>query len=319
MSQLIDESVAKLAAISDLNDVCPNCKSDRYLNPNMVLVVSDCFHKMCEACVDRLYGISSGPCPVYLSVEKEVRIRKRLAQYYNKNENDFETTREYDDYLEELEDIIYNLFNNIDIEETEKKIKEYREANAEQIKYNHKLKADQDKQFKKEQADERERKLKDKDAYLKKINKEEEQKLLDKEELINDLTISAESADKIVKRFEELASKKQKIGYDTVVTNKDKKEQVTSYREFLKLQQGNKQKKGLFNPIVKYHLLDKDQPKFKKRYREIRWKPNPEFIIRAKAGGYKLRTLQKKSVKSLYLGTAEPVDLEDKDSDDGSA
>lgn len=43
---------------------------------------------------------------------------------------------EYNDYLEEIEDIIYNLVNNIDIEETKKKISEYKQKNQHQIALN---------------------------------------------------------------------------------------------------------------------------------------------------------------------------------------
>ena len=66
-------------------------------------------------------------------VEKEVDIRKRILRDFNKKEEDFATKREYDDYLEEVEDIIYNLSNNIDVIETNKKIEQYKKENKEQI------------------------------------------------------------------------------------------------------------------------------------------------------------------------------------------
>jgi CDK-activating kinase assembly factor MAT1 len=28
------------------DEVCPLCQNNRYLNPNMVLLLSECFHKM---------------------------------------------------------------------------------------------------------------------------------------------------------------------------------------------------------------------------------------------------------------------------------
>lgn len=30
-----------------MDDQCPVCKSDRYLNPKLRLLVSSCYHKMC--------------------------------------------------------------------------------------------------------------------------------------------------------------------------------------------------------------------------------------------------------------------------------
>lgn len=67
------------------------------------------------------------------AVEKEVDIRKRVLRDFNKKEEDFATLREYNDYLEEIEVIIYNLVNNIDIVNTNKKIEEYKKANKEYI------------------------------------------------------------------------------------------------------------------------------------------------------------------------------------------
>jgi len=66
-------------------------------------------------------------------VEKEVNIRKRILRDFNKKEEDFPTLREYNDYLEEIETIIYNLANNIDVIEMNKKIEQYKKDNREQI------------------------------------------------------------------------------------------------------------------------------------------------------------------------------------------
>jgi CDK-activating kinase assembly factor MAT1 len=89
------------------NEPCPICRMDRYLNPQMTLLVSPCFHKMyafidtsilliirCESCINRIFAAGSAPCPqcgtllrksnfakpVFdnMYVEKECRIRKRI-------------------------------------------------------------------------------------------------------------------------------------------------------------------------------------------------------------------------------------------------
>ena len=67
------------------------------------------------------------------NVEKEVDIRKRVLRDFNKKEEDFGSLAEYNDYLEEVETIIYNLANNIDIVNTNKKIEQYKRDNREQI------------------------------------------------------------------------------------------------------------------------------------------------------------------------------------------
>lgn len=96
-----------------MDDQCPVCKSDRYLNPKLRLLVSSCYHKMyvqscrvqpfnnhlfrrCESCIDRLFTLGPAPCPICtkvlrklaftpqtfedLGVEKEVAIRRRIAK-----------------------------------------------------------------------------------------------------------------------------------------------------------------------------------------------------------------------------------------------
>jgi hypothetical protein len=66
-------------------------------------------------------------------VKKEIHIRKTILKDFNKTREDFKTFKEYNDYLEQVEDIIFNLVNGIDVEETKKKIKEYKKENEEQI------------------------------------------------------------------------------------------------------------------------------------------------------------------------------------------
>lgn len=92
------------------------------MNPNLKLLVSPCFHKFCESCVNRLYLSGPAPCPVCkatlkksnfvlqtfedLVVEKEMQIRKRVTRSYNKRPQDFGgDLRAYNDYLEDLESI----------------------------------------------------------------------------------------------------------------------------------------------------------------------------------------------------------------------
>lgn len=69
-------------------------------------------------------------------IEKETQIRKKILQTFNKKEDDFDTLREYNDYLEMVEEIIFNLANEIDVEETKRQIEEYKKANKESIERN---------------------------------------------------------------------------------------------------------------------------------------------------------------------------------------
>ncbi|XP_004923452.1 CDK-activating kinase assembly factor MAT1 [Bombyx mori] len=134
------------------DQACPRCKTTKYRNPSLKLMVNVCGHVLCENCVDLLFLKGSGSCPdcnivlrrgnfrVQLfedpMVEKEVDIRKRVLRDYNKKEEDFNSLREYNDYLEEIETIVYNLTNNIDIVETNKRIEQYKKENKELIMKN---------------------------------------------------------------------------------------------------------------------------------------------------------------------------------------
>lgn len=84
-------------------------------------------------------------------VEKELDIRRRILRDYNKKvrtatkpevlsyvflmqEEDFDSLETYNTYLEEIEEIIFNLTHNIEILETNKRIEAYKKEHREQIR-----------------------------------------------------------------------------------------------------------------------------------------------------------------------------------------
>ncbi|KAI9620491.1 hypothetical protein H4Q26_013703 [Puccinia striiformis f. sp. tritici PST-130] len=129
-SNLQRDQAGRIVEFFCQSDVCPVCKSDRYLNPDLRLLVSKCYHKMCESCIERIFSLGPEPCPICgqilrkasfapqtfenLAVEKEVVIRKRISKYFNKRPEDFATLDAYNNYLEEVEDITFNLINGVD-------------------------------------------------------------------------------------------------------------------------------------------------------------------------------------------------------------
>ncbi|KAM9842081.1 CDK-activating kinase assembly factor MAT1 isoform 2-T2 [Aulostomus maculatus] len=131
---------------------CPRCKTTKYRNPSLKLMVNVCGHTLCENCVEMLFVRGSGNCVqcdrllrknnfrVQLfedpTVDKEVDIRKRVLKIYNKRDFDFPSLREYNDYLEEVEDIVYNLTNNIDVENTKQRMELYQRENRDLIQRN---------------------------------------------------------------------------------------------------------------------------------------------------------------------------------------
>lgn len=69
-------------------------------------------------------------------VERDVAYRRKLKSIFNKTIADFPTPEEFYQYEEYVEELIYNLTQGIDVEETQRKIEEYRVANSRNIAMN---------------------------------------------------------------------------------------------------------------------------------------------------------------------------------------
>ncbi|KAI0336377.1 CDK-activating kinase assembly factor [Cubamyces sp. BRFM 1775] len=197
-----------------MDDECPVCKSDRYLNPKLRLLVSACYHKMCESCIDRLFTLGPAPCPICgkilrklaftpqtfedLGVEKEVAVRRRIAKEFNKRREDFPDLRSYNDYLEMVEDITFNLINDIDVPETEERIAKYRRENAALIEMNAKREEEYARYLQEQEEMERqERELRAQE--LRRLEEEERQEReKGKQAIIDELETSDKDAARLV-------------------------------------------------------------------------------------------------------------------------
>ncbi|PKI86020.1 Tfb3p [Malassezia vespertilionis] len=112
-------------------------------------MVSPCYHKMCESCIDRLFSLGPAACPECgqivrkqqfsaqtfqdLRVEEEVDVRKRVSKLFNRKPNEFPSLKAYNDYLEEFEEITFNLVNKVDVEHTQARLAQYEALNKAQI------------------------------------------------------------------------------------------------------------------------------------------------------------------------------------------
>lgn len=199
-------------------DKCPICHNDKYLNPNLRLLVSPCYHKMCEPCIVRLFLAGPAPCPKCkqtlrksdfvtqtfedLRVEKEIRIRKRVGKYFNKRLEDFDNDlRRYNDYLEEVEVIMFNLINDVDVQATNERIDQFRQENKDLIAMNMSKQLNEDKLISHRLKREREEKLMRRDAYLAQAVMEARAKEAERETVINELANSDKSAHDIIESF----------------------------------------------------------------------------------------------------------------------
>jgi len=198
----------------DGDQCCPMCKTTKYRNPSMKLMVNVCGHALCESCVELLFAKGSGSCqecriPLRradfrlqlfedASIDKAVDIRRRILRDFNKVREDFDDLRSYNDYLEMVEDIIFNLCNNIEVTETEKKVKDYKEKHQDQIAKNrHKV---SDELLELEDIMSEEKKVAEKArAAMEAAEKAEKlQMAKNKEKLIDDLMFSDGDAGAIV-------------------------------------------------------------------------------------------------------------------------
>ena len=164
------------------------------------------------------------------SVDKEVDIRRRILKDFNKQEEDFESLREYNDYLEMVEDIIFNLTHNIESLETNKKIQQYKEENRSQIiKNRSKMSKDalelmdilsmEEKQQNRVRVEMRMREEAEKAIKLK-----------NKEKLIDDLMFSEEDATKILAEHRETVAREEraKAMFSTGLDQESKSSTVTA-------------------------------------------------------------------------------------------
>lgn len=135
-------------------DRCSACQVDYYHNPDVRMLFSKvCSHPVCEPCVMRLFQhVRTYPCPLCSQsvraedfseqsnesrvVESATKIRRQICDVYCKTEEDFSSADEFNDYLEQREDLIYRLLNpssQEDVRDVWRHIDEYKERNAFQI------------------------------------------------------------------------------------------------------------------------------------------------------------------------------------------
>ncbi|KAJ9315372.1 hypothetical protein DTO271D3_4249 [Paecilomyces variotii] len=187
----------------DEDEVCPVCKSSRYLNPDMRFLINpECYHKMCESCVDRIFSSGPAPCPVAgchktlrknrfrkqtfedIGVEREVDIRKRVMQILNRREEEFATKRAWDDFLEQREEIIANLVTGIDVAKTEADLQKYAAENAHSIKANRALESQESTSFMEQQSFDQEQARLRRQAAIQEYQNERREMLAGREDML---------------------------------------------------------------------------------------------------------------------------------------
>ncbi|KAI9272582.1 CDK-activating kinase assembly factor MAT1-domain-containing protein [Sporodiniella umbellata] len=129
-----------------------------------------------------------------LAVEKEVRIRKRVAKVFNKRSEDFPSSRAYNDFLEMVEDMTFNLMNEVDVAETEARIAAYEMENKDSIAANQ-AKNMTEQRFRTYQSElEQQEKEHKREEYMNQLEEERKTKEQEKADLIAELASTNKSA-----------------------------------------------------------------------------------------------------------------------------
>ncbi|KAK7534799.1 CDK-activating kinase assembly factor MAT1-domain-containing protein [Phyllosticta citribraziliensis] len=197
-------------------DICPVCKSSRYLNPNMRFLINpECYHQMCESCVDRIYSHGPAPCRVAgcsktlrknrfrkktfedVEIEREVDIRRRVAAVFNRREDEFESVQDYNNYLNDVEDVTYDLIYRINVEAAEAKLRQYAESNAGSIKENASLAEEEASAWEAAQAEEKEQTRLRREAAVREDEALARERLEGRRDVLNQLASGQGDANKI--------------------------------------------------------------------------------------------------------------------------
>jgi CDK-activating kinase assembly factor MAT1 len=195
-----------------VDDVCSLCHKEQLLHPTMKLLRSICGHRVCDSCVATQFAKQLVLlCPVCKSqlrraqftdenansdaLNKEVQLRRRVEREWNKREADFPSLAAFNDYLEEREDIVYNLVNGIDVEATQQKITAYREANRESITRNNAIRASEDELLKEKVRIEEEQWILRRQQFLRQDQRERLVKLRAEAEFLDGLSAGTDVAE----------------------------------------------------------------------------------------------------------------------------
>eukprot|EP01114_Cavostelium_apophysatum_P014188 TRINITY_DN3615_c0_g1_i1.p1 TRINITY_DN3615_c0_g1~~TRINITY_DN3615_c0_g1_i1.p1 ORF type:complete len:270 (+),score=75.75 TRINITY_DN3615_c0_g1_i1:159-968(+) len=147
-------------------NVCNICKTDPPA-PYTKFLQSSCGHTFCDTCIKNHFAkIGTLICQVCKTslaktsfaapleddedTEKEFKIRKDILRNFNKRREDFHSLREYNDYLEHVEEIIANLVKGVDVEKHKAAVKKNKKENAAIIERNKGRKKAEEKEIKRQ-------------------------------------------------------------------------------------------------------------------------------------------------------------------------
>ncbi|KAF7974557.1 hypothetical protein HWV62_11914 [Athelia sp. TMB] len=250
-----------------------------------------------------------------LGVEKEVAIRRRIAKEFNKRREDFPDLRQYNDYLEEVEDIAFNLINEIDIPETEKRIQAYRAENAALIELN----IHREEQYAQALKEQEESERRDREQRAAEARREEEEEREERErghrDIIDNLETSDKDAAKVIARSRAAALKRTSARTTSATTI-----QSSSYAQLLR----QRAAQSAVIPDVPHVPLQDDWYAYEDMYtlKAVYQDSSSDAVRRdregiMRAGGYQVQDAWERAIRSAVAGLEVPplIGLDDNPSD----
>ncbi|EWC44694.1 hypothetical protein DRE_06590 [Drechslerella stenobrocha 248] len=304
----------------DADEICPVCKSSRYLNPNMRFLVNpECYHKMCESCVDRLFSQGPSQCPVVgcdkilrkhkfrkqtfedIKVEREVDVRKRISKTFNKRQEDFPSLKEFNDYLEEVETVTFNLINSLDVAATEAKIVAFEQSNKSTILQNA-AKAAQEAQFMQAQREfEREQHRRAREIEAEAEAEEKRDKKEHQANLIK--ALQADDADLEIAKVNKLARKKssmRKENQERRAKEWEAKNNAPAFQFMANLNRQSEEPSKPYDPLDGYDDTDKYFV-YREKY-ENPWLEEAANNKSMLAGGYIVQQYCERAIFEAFSG-----------------
>ena len=154
---------------------CPVCKRGKYLHPEMEFLINpECYHSMCNSCVENIFRSGPAQCPYALctktlrqrgfrraffedlEVEREVDVRRRVHAVFNMAADDFETLDDYNNYLQEVEDLTFDLVSGAEPERAaaNDRLRAHEQAHRDKIESNRRRGREAEAQRRRREGDE---------------------------------------------------------------------------------------------------------------------------------------------------------------------
>lgn len=197
---------------------------------------------MCESCIDRIFSLGPAPCPECgkkvskvqfavqtfqdLGVEREVAVRKMVAKLFNRREDDFLDLKAYNDYLEEVEEITFNLVHEIDLPRTNAKLEQYQAAHRSAIASGANLSQQESDRQARADEDARSAKKARAERLRQDEEREREERKQERQEVMRELEKGGDPDAVIEKQRQRRQEREEKLRLQELETRRQEKEQA---------------------------------------------------------------------------------------------